>query len=134
MNASTAPSPMAPSHLPALDNTLGAGLIGAFDPLYLKLWVLVVLILEVFDTALAMHITYTYMVTEYFNPMALGLKPLWSFTSIPIPGSLSAVIVELFFARRLWLVGPRFRVVAIVTRWLSRDTKPQTFQNTWITR
>ncbi|KAJ3012281.1 hypothetical protein NUW54_g1917 [Trametes sanguinea] len=85
---------------PSLNRTFGAMLIGSYigfiiyglnlyqtfhyfkafpnDRLYLKILVGVVLVLETWHTALCMHTCYHYLVTSYFNPLALleGCVPI----------------------------------------------------------
>ncbi|RDX54122.1 hypothetical protein OH76DRAFT_1065032 [Lentinus brumalis] len=126
------PLPMAPS----LDDTMGAFLVGAFigtllqgvgfhqtyryfrlypgDSAYLKLWVIMLLFMELVNTALVMHTCYFYLVTNYFNPLVLLGGPVWSLKLLPVPASLSAVITQAFFARRIYLVNRKLRPVAVL--------------------
>ncbi|RPD73379.1 hypothetical protein L226DRAFT_109338 [Lentinus tigrinus ALCF2SS1-7] len=84
------------------------------DPRLLKLWVILLTIMETVNTALSMHTCYYNLVTNYFNPTVLLAGPVWSLKFLPVPGSLSAVITQLFFARRVYKIDRRFRPVAIV--------------------
>ncbi|RPD60589.1 hypothetical protein L226DRAFT_559744 [Lentinus tigrinus ALCF2SS1-7] len=124
------------AELPRMDDIYGALLLGTFacvllqgmvfhqtyryfklypkDATYLKLWVTIVNVIELVTTAMSMHACYYYMVSHAFDPTVLLKIPVWSVTWLPIPGSLAAVSVELFFARRLWLVGARFRPVVVL--------------------
>ncbi|TFK83150.1 hypothetical protein K466DRAFT_666044 [Polyporus arcularius HHB13444] len=101
-----------PPVLPALDNTLGAMLLGTFaglilegllvhqsvryfrlypnDSLLLKLWVAILLFLETVNCALNMHMCYWNMVVNYFNPIALNGTPIWSAKLFIITGLCSA--------------------------------------------
>ncbi|KAI0741868.1 hypothetical protein C8Q80DRAFT_1274223 [Daedaleopsis nitida] len=125
-----------PPAFPALDDTMGAWLLGTFfgillqgvgyhqtyryfrlyrrDPYYLKIWVVLLLITETANTALFMHTTYYYLVTNYSKPTVLFLGPVWSLKLLPVPASLSAVITQTFFARRIFLLNSRFRPIAAV--------------------
>ncbi|KAI0327373.1 hypothetical protein GY45DRAFT_1373256 [Cubamyces sp. BRFM 1775] len=124
-----------PATIPSLDSTLGAWLLGTFfgillqgtvyhqtyryfrlypkDPTYLKIWVTVVVVIETLNTALTMHASYVYLIRNYFNPLSLLGSPVWSLSSLPIPGSLAAVVSQSFFARRIYLINRRYTVVAI---------------------
>ncbi|KAI9058829.1 hypothetical protein FKP32DRAFT_1680528 [Trametes sanguinea] len=124
------------SGLPQLDNTLGAWLLGTFfgtllqgtvyhqayrysrlypnDPMYLKLWVLVVVLIETLNTALTWHSSYVYLIKNFANPIALLGAPVWSMSVLPIPGSLAAVVSQAFFARRLYMINRRYTPIAIV--------------------
>ncbi|KAI0752496.1 hypothetical protein C8Q80DRAFT_1146360 [Daedaleopsis nitida] len=128
------PSTVAPS-LPPLDNSLGAVLLGSFlsllmqgmvfhqsylyfrtyqkDSFLLKAWVVVIVALETFISALYIHTCYSYMVSHYFDaPFLLG-PTVWSLKISPLPACLSAVICECFFARRVWLISPKYRPLVI---------------------
>ncbi|KAI8990418.1 hypothetical protein BD414DRAFT_483569 [Trametes punicea] len=131
------PVPLLPSSgLPHLDNTLGAWLVGTFigtllqgtvyhqayryfrmypnDPQYLKIWVIIVVLLETLNTVLTMHSSYVYLITNYFDPIALLGAPVWSMTILPIPGSLAAVVCQTFFVRRVYMVGRRYLPLVVV--------------------
>ncbi|KAH9893999.1 hypothetical protein C8Q73DRAFT_790582 [Cubamyces lactineus] len=126
----------------SLDSTLGAWLLGTFfgillqgtvyhqtyryfrlypkDPMYFKIWVVVVVIIETLNTALTMHASYVYLIRNYFNPISLFENPVWQAihgieVSLPIPGSLAAVVSQSFFARRIYLINRRYTVVAIAS-------------------
>ncbi|RDX52352.1 hypothetical protein OH76DRAFT_1480931 [Lentinus brumalis] len=137
MNATaSAPSAVLPPAIPALDDSLGSLLLGAFaglllqgmiflqtyryfqlypkDGRLLKAWVWTILILETFCSALNIHTCYYYMVTNYFNPTVLGGNPVWSLKILIVPACLSAIVAEAFFARRVWLVGPQYRPLVVI--------------------
>ncbi|RPD60599.1 hypothetical protein L226DRAFT_570089 [Lentinus tigrinus ALCF2SS1-7] len=128
-------SPGAPA-LPVMDNTYGALLLGTCgailiqgmifhqlyryyklypkDALYLKLWVGTVTVLELVSLAFALHGTYYYMVTHAFDPTALVGNPPFTIAWSAIPATVAAVLVELFFCRRLWFVGKKFRPIVVL--------------------
>ncbi|KAL7284787.1 hypothetical protein ACG7TL_002094 [Trametes sanguinea] len=122
--------------LPSLNETFGATLIGSYigfiiyglnlyqmfhyfkafrnDHLYLKILVGVVLVLETWHTALCMHTCYHYLVTNYFNPLALseGCVPI---NLSCIAAGLTIITCQTFFVRRVYLlVGWRWRILAAV--------------------
>ncbi|KAH9923190.1 uncharacterized protein BXZ73DRAFT_103982 [Epithele typhae] len=121
----------------ALDNTLGAWLVGvvfslllngmlisqtfqyyrAFpkDQKLLKIWVAVVVFLETFTSALICHTSYFYLVTKYWDSTYFFVSPpVWSLDLLPVPGSVAALLSQSFFARRVWLIAPKFRPVVAV--------------------
>ncbi|TFK87857.1 hypothetical protein K466DRAFT_586049 [Polyporus arcularius HHB13444] len=122
--------------LPPLDNSLGALLLGTFagvllygiilslslqyfrrypnDKPFLKLWVWTILLLETLVMILFMHACYFYMVDNYLNPLALTWNPTWSLKLSPIPSGLSSITSELFFARRVWYIGRRYRPLVVI--------------------
>ncbi|KAI0332865.1 hypothetical protein GY45DRAFT_1368857 [Cubamyces sp. BRFM 1775] len=132
--SSVAAPPLLPIKVPALDNTFGALLLGSFfgfilygltlhqvyryfrfpayekDPIYVKLTVISVLILETLHTALAMHLCYYYLVQNYFRPQAL-LKGIWSADMLPLITGLLIMVTQTFFARRVFLLNRRTVVI-----------------------
>ncbi|KAI0756136.1 hypothetical protein C8Q80DRAFT_1264233 [Daedaleopsis nitida] len=120
-------------HIP-VDNTLGAWLLGVAgslilngmifhqtyryfklyptDKSLLKAWVLIVLVLETFTTILTLHTAYFYLVTKYWEPTYFfTASTVWSINLLPIPGSIAALVSQSFFARRVWIIAPKFRAV-----------------------
>ncbi|KAH8826957.1 hypothetical protein DL96DRAFT_1604984 [Flagelloscypha sp. PMI_526] len=121
--------------IPALDNTLGALFIGvvsgalllgisitqaylyydAFskDTLFLKLSVAIILIFDSVHQALITHVVYTYLISEYMNPLFLD-KYLWSLSAQSIFETLTMVTVQAFFCVRIWaLSGHNYLFVAL---------------------
>ncbi|KAI0659796.1 hypothetical protein C8Q70DRAFT_1053625 [Cubamyces menziesii] len=102
------------------------------DIILLKAIVLLTVVAETVHIALCMHICYFYLVTNYFNAAAL-LEGVWSFRILPI---MTATIIALsqgyehitwkesnfmtynhpcsFFARRVYLLGGRYRIIVAV--------------------
>ncbi|KAL7277977.1 hypothetical protein ACG7TL_007930 [Trametes sanguinea] len=141
--------------LPSLNSTFGAILIGSYigfiiyglnlyqtlhyfkafpnDRLYLKILVGIVLALETWHTALCMHTCYHYLVTNYFNPLALleGSLSVWRASQPYVINDpfdfmtpdltrnspsraqgLSIITCQTFFVRRVYLiVGWRWRIL-----------------------
>ncbi|KAH9848345.1 hypothetical protein C2E23DRAFT_439283 [Lenzites betulinus] len=126
-----------PVAVPALDNTAGALLIGTFlglilfgvtlhqgyrytrfpayerDSVYIKYTVAVVLVLETLHSALALHVCYYYLVTNYFNPLALLKRGPWSANTLPALTGLIVAVTQGFFSRRLFLLNRGYLVVII---------------------
>ncbi|RPD54873.1 hypothetical protein L226DRAFT_261520 [Lentinus tigrinus ALCF2SS1-7] len=118
--------------VPALDNTFGAVLLGTFlalilygltlhqsyryfgmypgDSRILKGLVIVVLILETVTSIMSMHACYFYLVTSYFNPREL-LRGTWSIRAMPLVSGLVMTASQSFFAWRVYIMGPRYRIL-----------------------
>ncbi|KAH9936874.1 uncharacterized protein BXZ73DRAFT_100289 [Epithele typhae] len=114
------------------DKTLGAYLLGAFaglmlyglgvhqlyryytlfptDDLYIRVMVAVVMLLETAHAVLTMHTCYFYLVTNYFNFLAL-LEGVWSLYALPVLLSGIMITSQVFFARRVFLIGTRYRII-----------------------
>ncbi|KAI0651520.1 hypothetical protein C8Q79DRAFT_40983 [Trametes meyenii] len=60
-----------------------------------------------------MHTSYYYLVTYYLNPVSLLKRPVWTSASVPIFGSMSNLVSESFFARRVYMIGPQYRIVVL---------------------
>ncbi|KAI0651207.1 hypothetical protein C8Q79DRAFT_1004511 [Trametes meyenii] len=120
--STTLPTALVPASPPSLDNSFGAWLLGTFfgllmqgmiyhqayryfrlypkDPALLKAWVVAVV--------------YAYLVTNYFKPEVLLGTPVWSMALLPILGSFAAVVSQSFFARRVYMFGPRYRIIVAI--------------------
>nr|VWP02583.1 Cytochrome P450 monooxygenase AKT7 (EC (AK-toxin biosynthesis protein 7) [Ganoderma boninense] len=130
--APTSPLDLLPK-IPHLDNTFGAVLIGTFiglilygitlhqsyryfrmypaDSQILKCLVGFVLVLETISSALSMHVCYHYLVTNYFNPLALiggewSLNVSMSLSRVISPLALTGLCLKREFYSRalLWLL------------------------------
>ncbi|KAF7373848.1 hypothetical protein MSAN_00596700 [Mycena sanguinolenta] len=106
-----------------LDNTMGAlvmGLVGSAilygismwqtasyftwyrrDPSYLKVLVLATLLLDTLHMVLISHVVYHYLITNYYNREELQVV-VWSITTEALPTSLTTVLVQLFYASRVY--------------------------------
>ncbi|KAM5535002.1 hypothetical protein V8D89_011375 [Ganoderma adspersum] len=79
------------------------------DRRFLKVWVTAVVILQTFVSALILHTAWFYMIQFYWDPMHLFLsKMVWSIDILPITSSITALVSQMFFIRRLWLLAPKF--------------------------
>ncbi|KAI0709721.1 hypothetical protein C8Q76DRAFT_77097 [Earliella scabrosa] len=72
------------------------------------------MIMETAHAVMTMHTCYYYLVTNYFYPVAL-LSGIWSLIYAPIFISLITFISQLFFARRVFLIGPKYRLVVAIS-------------------
>ncbi|KAI0352125.1 hypothetical protein OH77DRAFT_1592355 [Trametes cingulata] len=120
-------------HLPSLDNTMGAYMLGTFiglilygvclmqlyryvrlyptDTLYIRTLVILVMILETLDVVLPMHTLYYYLVTNYASAEAIQ-KLVWSLDLGMLIGSVISLASQIFFVRRVSLIGFRYQIVA----------------------
>ncbi|TBU31270.1 hypothetical protein BD311DRAFT_795578 [Dichomitus squalens] len=124
------------THAP-VDNTLGAWLLGAFfalilsgflflqaylyfrlypdDRRLLRIWVLIMLVFETFTTVMVMHTTYYYAITKYWDAGAFDiLPPVWSVSLLPGVGSITGLVSQVFFARRVWILSSKLRPVVAI--------------------
>ncbi|KAI0667854.1 hypothetical protein C8Q78DRAFT_1081736 [Trametes maxima] len=115
--------------LPPLDGTYGAILLGTFfnvilcgvefhqvyqyarghfdDTNLMRCFVAFLAIVDGLGTALAIHMCYWFLVTNYFTPKLITV--VWS---MKIQGIVDTVVVfacQCFFVRRVYLIGRRFR-------------------------
>ncbi|EJF58678.1 hypothetical protein DICSQDRAFT_172689 [Dichomitus squalens LYAD-421 SS1] len=133
-NATSTVLTLLPS-LPSLDNTFGAVLIGTFlglilygltvhqtltyfrvytaDAFLMKFMIFCLALLDTGNAVVTMHVCYHYLVTNYFDPFSL-LDGVWSIRMLPVLMTTTFVIAQLFYIRRVYLLGSGYRYVAIV--------------------
>ncbi|KAI0706757.1 hypothetical protein C8T65DRAFT_740592 [Cerioporus squamosus] len=80
------------------------------DSHFMKLLVASVMVLETLHVAITAHSCYYYLVLNYFNPLVL-LSGVWSLNILPFVSGLVMFISQLFFARRVSLIGRAQSVV-----------------------
>ncbi|KIY71794.1 hypothetical protein CYLTODRAFT_486909 [Cylindrobasidium torrendii FP15055 ss-10] len=107
----------------ALGNTMGAMLIGVVlsaalwgmtllqtvyyfnrypnDPWYLRGFVWVTLFLDTAHMGFVTHVIYHYLIATYYDKTALT-KIIWSVIIEALPTGVTATLVQLFFAYRVW--------------------------------
>ncbi|KAI0741008.1 hypothetical protein C8Q76DRAFT_208829 [Earliella scabrosa] len=124
------------SNLPTLDETYGAVLLGSFgglllygvllhqayryarvyphDRLVIKCFVLSVLILDSIICFVSIHTCYAYLVSNYFNPLAL-LRGIWSLEIQPLLAGFALLVCQSFFALRVYLLDKRHRALVVVS-------------------
>ncbi|KAH9902439.1 hypothetical protein C8Q73DRAFT_670311 [Cubamyces lactineus] len=125
--------------LPSLDNTYGAILLGSFaslmlygltlhqayrylrahatDGIYMKCYVALVVILDTLHSGLCMHMSYWYLVKCYFRPDRL-FTGVWSLNMIAVTVGVTIILCQCFFARRVYIIGGKFRNIAFVSVFL----------------
>ncbi|RDX42352.1 hypothetical protein OH76DRAFT_1488722 [Lentinus brumalis] len=81
------------------------------DLWFLKLLVVLIGILESLHSAMNMHTCYHYLVSNYFNPFILPKRGVWSLSFLPVCSSAIMIVSQIFFARRVYLIGPKYRYV-----------------------
>ncbi|KAI0706766.1 hypothetical protein C8T65DRAFT_651914 [Cerioporus squamosus] len=121
--------------VPSLVNTYGAYLIGTFfgtglygffvhqlyryarlfptDTIFIRLLVLTVTILETIHVVFTIHTCYYYLILNYSNPAVLDLG-VWSLNGIPVIIGINMFISQLFFARRVYLIGKQYRFIVAI--------------------
>ncbi|KAI0667885.1 hypothetical protein C8Q78DRAFT_1081766 [Trametes maxima] len=137
-NATTAPDTSqgpAPA-IPTLGNTLGAFLVGTYLGLILygmiiyqaynyfrmypddlrlvKIWVIVILLVETVHTVMCWHSCYYYLVSNYFRPDILQYS-VWSMNMLPLIASTGIGVSQGFFARRVYLINPKYRILVAIS-------------------
>ncbi|KAI0355927.1 hypothetical protein OH77DRAFT_273902 [Trametes cingulata] len=60
-----------------------------------------------------MHIVYHYLVTNYFNPLAL-IVASWSLQAMSLFTGLQITLSQSFFIRRTWIMGRKYKPLVAV--------------------
>ncbi|KAL1939521.1 hypothetical protein VTO73DRAFT_9832 [Trametes versicolor] len=124
-----------PIRLPPIDGTSGALLIGTFiglfllglilhqaeryartfpgDSLWIKSLVALMVFLEIASSGINVHVCYHSLVTNYFHPER-AVNNTWTISLTPLTTEVTLFLTQGWFARRLWILGPRYRPVVIV--------------------
>ncbi|KAJ6484652.1 hypothetical protein C8R45DRAFT_998917 [Mycena sanguinolenta] len=111
-----------------LDNTMGALLLGLVfsgilygisvlqtalyftryqrDPRYLKALVLTTLVLDTLHMVLIIHVVYHYLITNYYEAPTLQIV-VWSIAVEALPTGLTATLVQLFYAFRVYRISDK---------------------------
>ncbi|KAF8164783.1 hypothetical protein B0H34DRAFT_212513 [Crassisporium funariophilum] len=71
------------------------------DPLYTKLAVLTLCLVDAFQGILAIYMTWLYCVTFYTDPTGMEYAELWTYTVIPICNAISGIIAHVFFGHKI---------------------------------
>ncbi|KAI1791134.1 hypothetical protein LXA43DRAFT_1094746 [Ganoderma leucocontextum] len=130
-------------HLPTLDETYGALLIGTFvslllygvvvhqayrytqmykdDSLAIKLTVFVLITIDTVHTVVSAHACYAYLVSHYFTPLAL-LEGIWSIQCQPVLAGLGVLVSQSFFTRRVYIVSRKYGVLVATSLLLTLAT------------
>ncbi|TFK88867.1 hypothetical protein K466DRAFT_662004 [Polyporus arcularius HHB13444] len=84
------------------------------DRLFLKVYVVVIIIMDTMTSAFLMHICYYYLVSERGNTQVSD-APVWSLRVCPPTGGMVVVMIQAFYARRVYLFNPNCVVVVALT-------------------
>ncbi|KAK7016686.1 hypothetical protein R3P38DRAFT_2541847, partial [Favolaschia claudopus] len=76
------------------------------DPIYLKVIVTLTLFLDTFHLSLVVHTLYHYLISNYYQREALRLM-IWSVSLEAVPTGLTAGLVQMFYAYRIWRMSHR---------------------------
>ncbi|KAH9915436.1 uncharacterized protein BXZ73DRAFT_106165 [Epithele typhae] len=90
-----------------LQQTIGYFRHYSSDPLYLKIWVIAVVVLQSFTVVAEIDVCFWTLITNAFNFGLLNARDPWSAAIVPVVGSLCNLLSESFFARRVWILGSR---------------------------
>ncbi|KAH9902460.1 hypothetical protein C8Q73DRAFT_6190 [Cubamyces lactineus] len=134
-SSATDPSSLFPK-LPSLNGTYGAVLIGTYVSLILygvtlhqayryfrlsssdspgtKIYVVGLLTLDTFHTVVCMHISYWYLVENYFDPLRL-YTGVWSINLLSVLVGVTIISCQCFYARRVYLLGRQYRLLVLAT-------------------
>ncbi|TBU51872.1 hypothetical protein BD310DRAFT_941401 [Dichomitus squalens] len=123
-------------HLPTLDETYGALLLGSFvglllygvvvhqayryiqmykdDHLVNKLTVLSLIVIDTAHCIACIHSCYVYLVSSYSDPLAL-LYGIWSIQCQPLLAGLAVLVSQSFFARRVYIISEKYRFLVVIS-------------------
>ncbi|KAJ7257503.1 hypothetical protein B0H12DRAFT_1110980 [Mycena haematopus] len=76
------------------------------DPSYLKALVSATLLLDTLHMVLISHVVYHYLITNYYKNATLQVV-VWSVTAEALPTSLTAVLVQTFYAFRVYKLSDK---------------------------
>ncbi|RDX42348.1 hypothetical protein OH76DRAFT_1411208 [Lentinus brumalis] len=79
------------------------------DPLYFKLYVVLLLLMDTMHSVNVMIICYEGLVSNYFRPEQL-LKSSWGFNVLPVVTGVVIILCQGFFAYRIYKVYQRWKV------------------------
>ncbi|KAI0763311.1 hypothetical protein BD413DRAFT_583680 [Trametes elegans] len=80
------------------------------DCTLIKGFVGTMMVLETFHVILCMHVCYFYLATNYLNSDRL-LRGVWSINLLPATTGSAIFVSQAFFARRVYLISPRYRLL-----------------------
>ncbi|KAH9891030.1 hypothetical protein C8Q73DRAFT_792468 [Cubamyces lactineus] len=87
------------------------------DPKYMKTWVITAVSLgssiHVYLNANFLHPSYYYLISHYLDLTVWTRGDVWSAPAVPIVGSISNLVSESFFARRVYMIGRRYSPVVL---------------------
>ncbi|KAI0709786.1 hypothetical protein C8Q76DRAFT_80207 [Earliella scabrosa] len=84
----------------------------------LRVLVLTLLVLQTVHVVLNLHSCYFYLVAQYGSSVSdlakLQLVQVWSILCLPVITSINMLVSQLFFVRRVFLMGSYYRIIAWV--------------------
>ncbi|KZV68659.1 hypothetical protein PENSPDRAFT_510378 [Peniophora sp. CONT] len=85
------------------------------DPIWIRCLVYAVFLLDLTQTVIATHATWFYAIDSWGNSEVLVTTIPWSAATVPIFGSIVALMVQSFYAWRIWTLAriPYFRYVVV---------------------
>ncbi|KAI0651517.1 hypothetical protein C8Q79DRAFT_933791 [Trametes meyenii] len=83
------------------------------DPGYMKIWVVIAVILQLLTAVFTMHTSYYYLVIYYMDPVSFTKPAVWTGSAVLLLEAISNAISESFFARRVYMIGKEYRIVAL---------------------
>lgn len=86
---------------------------GLKDPRFLKIIVLVLWAFDTLHLILCIITVYWYLITNFSNPSALT-KTVWALNLQTDCNGVIGLIVECFFARRVWILGKNIYITATI--------------------
>ncbi|KAI0744508.1 hypothetical protein C8Q76DRAFT_699903 [Earliella scabrosa] len=85
----------------------------ARDPLLLRLYIIVIFVLDTFSTILIMHTSYTLLVTTHPDLGGPEVN-IWSLEALPFASELVFLLVQGFYARRVYLFDKSCKIVVLL--------------------
>ncbi|KAI0372205.1 hypothetical protein BV20DRAFT_104383 [Pilatotrama ljubarskyi] len=79
----------------------------------IKSLVAIVMASQTFHVTILMHSCYHYLVSNYLNPQALR-HSVWSMLLVPVTTAWITLTSQIFFARRVSLIGIRYRILVAI--------------------
>ncbi|KAI1785112.1 hypothetical protein LXA43DRAFT_168850 [Ganoderma leucocontextum] len=83
------------------------------DAALFKWVVILTMILEMLNTVLQTHTCYYYLVTNFYNPIALETG-VWSVKLLALCMGFTMFVTQIFFARRVYLIGSNYRIISVI--------------------
>ncbi|KAI0636117.1 hypothetical protein C8Q77DRAFT_1155823 [Trametes polyzona] len=81
------------------------------DTAFIRALVFIVMLLETAQVPMLMHTCYWALVTHFFDPLVLS-NDIWSVQISPTISGLITLTAQAFFARRVSILGARYKVIA----------------------
>ncbi|KAI0695205.1 hypothetical protein C8T65DRAFT_744100 [Cerioporus squamosus] len=86
-----------------------------------KAFVFTIIVTDTFHIVAMIHTCYTYLVSNYFQPLEL-LQGIWSIKIQPMMAGITVLICQSFFARRVFLLSNKYRILVALSVMLTLIT------------